>query len=212
VKFRDEARPRFGLLRTRELIMCDAYLPSTSTRWPCRRPTAWSTTPTCGSSPACTSTCPRWKPSRAPSAATSTTSSWSLGSGEDHFVRCSGCGYAPTWEAAARGGFGVPEAPPADAAPVVEHHTPERPGIEQVVAFFDDPAVTGADLLKSLAVVDADGRPALVLLAGEPRGPPAQWLAGCSRGGLRHPPDLVKGTSGRWASKPAGITVGPTWA
>ena len=25
VKFRDEARPRFGLLRTRELIMCDAY-------------------------------------------------------------------------------------------------------------------------------------------------------------------------------------------
>ena len=25
VKFRDEARPRMGLLRTRELIMCDAY-------------------------------------------------------------------------------------------------------------------------------------------------------------------------------------------
>ena len=25
VKFRDEARPRFGLLRTRELIMADAY-------------------------------------------------------------------------------------------------------------------------------------------------------------------------------------------
>jgi prolyl-tRNA synthetase len=24
-KFRDEARPRFGLMRTRELVMCDAY-------------------------------------------------------------------------------------------------------------------------------------------------------------------------------------------
>ena len=60
--------------------------------------------------------------------------------GEDHFVRCPGCGYAANVEAATRGGFGDPVAPDAGRpGALVEHHTPDRPGIDEVVAFFDDP-------------------------------------------------------------------------
>jgi prolyl-tRNA synthetase len=127
--------------------------------------------------------------------------------GEDHFVRCPGCGYAANVEAAARGGFDEPAGAPVGAGPPVEHHTPDRPGIEQVVAFFDDPAVTGADLLKSLAVVDDTGRPVLVLLAGDREARlPSGWRLFEEDDFAAHP-SLVKGYIGPMGQQAAGVTV-----
>jgi prolyl-tRNA synthetase len=127
--------------------------------------------------------------------------------GEDHFVRCSGCGYAANVEAALRGGFGDPVVPGADAPGHVDHHTPGRPGIDEVVAFFDDPAITAGDLLKSLAVVDAAGRPVLVLLAGDREARlPGGWRLFEEDDFDAHP-SLVKGYIGPMGQQEAGLTV-----
>jgi len=207
VKFRDEARPRFGLLRTRELIMCDAYSFDVDKA-------AMQ-----GSYGVVYDAYLRIFARMHLDVSPVEAESGAIGGdvnhefmvpsavGEDHFVRCSGCGYAANVEAAARGGFGDPTAPPSDAAPVVEHHTPERPGIEQVVAFFDDPAITEADLLKSLAVVDADGRPVLLLLAGDREARlPSGWRLFEEEDFATHP-SLVKGYIGPMGQQAAGITV-----
>ena len=207
VKFRDEARPRFGLLRTRELIMCDAYsfdvdkaamqdsygiVYDAYLRIFARMGLDVS-------------------PVEAESGAIGgdVNHEFMVPSvvGEDHFVSCPGCGYAANVEAAARGGFSDPVAPPADAGAPVEHHTPDRPGIEQVVAFFDDPAITEADLLKSLALVDADGRPVLLLLAGDREARlPSGWRLFEEDDFAAHP-SLVKGYIGPMGQQGAGITV-----
>ena len=76
-----------------------------------------------------------------------------------------------------------------------------------MVAFFDDPAVTAADLLKSLAVVDDAGRPVLVLLAGDREARlPAGWRLFEDDDFAAHP-SLVKGYIGPMGQQAAGITV-----
>lgn len=207
VKFRDEARPRFGLLRTRELIMCDAYsfdvdkeamqasyrvVYDAYLRIFARM--GLDVSPVEAESGAIGGDVNH--EFMVPSAV-----------GEDHFVRCSGCGYSANVEAAVRGGFAVAGAPPADAPPMVEHHTPDRPGIEEVVAFFDDPALTGADLLKSLAVVDDGGRPVLLLVPGDREARlPSGWRLFDDDDFAAHPA-LVKGYIGPMGLQEAGITV-----
>ena len=199
VKFRDEARPRFGLLRTRELIMADAYsfdVDKEAMQASYRKVFDAYLRIFARSA----STPPRWRRQSGaiggdvnhefmvPSAV-----------GEDHFVSCPSCGYAANVEAATRATRGTdsrPAAIPTSAPVVVEHHTPDRPGIADVVAFFADQAVTAADLLKSMAVFDADGRPTLLLVPGdrEARLPAA---GGCSRTPTSRPiPSLIKGYIG----------------
>ncbi len=207
VKFRDEARPRFGLLRTRELIMCDAYsfdvdkeamqasyrvVYDAYLRIFARM--GLDVSPVEAESGAIGGDVNH--EFMVPSAV-----------GEDHFVRCSGCGYAANVEAAVRGGFDEAGTTTVDAAPLVEHHTPDRPGIEEVVAYFDDPAVTAADLLKSLAVVDDTGRPVLVLLSGDREARlPSGWRLFDGDDFAAHP-TLVKGYIGPMDRQAAGITV-----
>jgi len=169
VKFRDEARPRFGLLRTRELIMADAYsfdVDKEAMQESYRTVfdaylrifdrLGLEATPVEAASGAIGGDINH--EFMVPSAV-----------GEDHFVSCPACGYAANVEAAIRGGAGgaATEGGADGEVPVVEHHTPERPGIDDVVAFFAGDGVTAADLLKSMAVFDAEGRPSLVLLAGD---------------------------------------------
>ncbi len=177
VKFRDEARPRFGLLRTRELIMCDAYsFDADKEAMQVSYAVVYD---------AYLRIFARMGLNVSPVEAASGAIGGDVNHefmvpsdvGEDHFVRCVSCGYAANVEAAERGGFTDPLEPSGDAAALIEHHTPDRPGIEQVVAFFDDPTITSAQLLKSLAVVDTDGRPVLLLLAGDREAPAAGWLA-----------------------------------
>jgi prolyl-tRNA synthetase len=207
VKFRDEARPRFGLLRTRELIMADAYsfdvdkeamqasygvVYDAYLRIFARL--GLDVSPVEAESGAIGGDVNH--EFMVPSAV-----------GEDHFVRCRACGYAANVEAATRGGFGDPVAPDASAADAVEHHTPDRPGIDGVVAFFDDPAVTHADLLKSLAVVDADGNAVLVLVPGDREARlPGGWRLFEEADFAAHP-SLVKGYIGPGGQQDTGVTV-----
>ena len=207
VKFRDEARPRFGLLRTRELIMADAYsfdVDKDAMQASYRivydaylrifarlgldvSPVEAESGPIGGDVN---------HEFMVPSAV-----------GEDHFVRCVACGYAANVEAAARGGFGDPVAPGAGAPAMAEHHTPDRPGIDRVVEFFDDPAVTAGDLLKSLAVVDPTGRAVLVLLAGDREARlPTGWRLFEDEDFATHP-SLVKGYIGPMGQQSTGVTV-----
>jgi prolyl-tRNA synthetase len=129
--------------------------------------------------------------------------------GEDEFVSCPSCGYAANVEAATRGGVG-PDTDPGDQAPappMVEHRTPDRPGIAEVVEFFDDPDVTEASMLKSLAVVDAEGRPTLLLLSGDREARlPSGWHLFEEADFADHP-SLVKGYIGPHGHGGQGIRV-----
>ncbi len=120
--------------------------------------------------------------------------------GEDHFVSCASCGYAANVEAATRGTVTVADEGDdgADglAGPMVEHHTPDRPGIDLVVEFFDDPSIGATDMLKCLAVVDDQGRPALVLVPGDREAHlPSGWRL-FEEGDFEAHPTLVKGFIG----------------
>ncbi len=207
VKFRDEARPRFGLLRTRELIMADAYsfdvdkeamqesyqvVYDAYLRIFLRLGLDVS-------------------PVEAESGAIGGDVNHEFmvpsSVGEDHFVRCASCGYAANVEAATRGGFDTLDAAAGDVPAMVDHHTPDRPGIDQVVAFFDDASVTAADLLKSLAVIDGTGRAVLVLLPGDREARlPTGWRLFEDADFAAHP-SLVKGYIGPMGQQESGITV-----
>jgi prolyl-tRNA synthetase len=129
--------------------------------------------------------------------------------GEDEFVSCPSCGYAANVEAATRGGVGpdTERGDPASAPPMVEHHTPDTPGISGVVEYFDDPDVTEASMLKSLAVVDAEGRPTLLLLAGDREARlPSGWRLFEEADFARYP-SLVKGYIGPHGHGGHGIRV-----
>ncbi len=207
VKFRDEARPRFGLLRTRELIMCDAYSFDVDTK---AMQDSYRTV-----YDAYLRIFGRFDLDVHPVEAESGAIGGEVNHefmvpsavGEDHFVHCVACGYAANVEAATRGGFGAPVAHDPAAPGPVEHHTPDRPGIDLVVDYFDDPAVTAADLLKSLAVVDADGRPVVVLVPGDREARlPGGWRLFEEADFAAHP-SLVKGYIGPMGRQDAGVTV-----
>ncbi len=169
VKFRDEARPRFGLLRTRELIMADAY--SFDVDKEAMQASYQSVfdaylriferldlgvTPVEAQSGAIGGDVNH--EFMVPSAV-----------GEDHFVSCPSCGYAANVEAATRrvARVAAGEGSATSAVPLAEHYTPDRPGITDVVSFFADRGVTEADFLKSMAVFDEAGRPSLLLVPGD---------------------------------------------
>jgi prolyl-tRNA synthetase len=209
VKFRDEARPRFGLLRTRELIMADAYsfdvdkeAMQSSYRTVFNaylrifERLALDVTPVEAESGAIGGDVNH--EFMVPSAV-----------GEDHFVSCASCGYAANVEAATRGvarvAAGGGRAP--TAGPAVEHHTPGRPGITDVVAHFADQGATAADFLKSLAVFDADGRPTLLLLPGDREARlPSGWRL-FEDADFDSYPSLVKGYIGPSGQQERGIRV-----
>ncbi len=98
-KYRDEARPRAGILRGREFIMKDSYSFDTSdaglTRRtpPHRRPTSGSLT----GSASTTSSCPRTSGAMGGSKSEEFLAKADIG--EDTFVECKVCGYAANVEA-----------------------------------------------------------------------------------------------------------------
>jgi prolyl-tRNA synthetase len=209
VKFRDEARPRFGLLRTRELIMCDAYSFDVDSE-------------TMQSSyravfDAYLAIFRRLgldvRPVEAESGAIGgeVNHEFMVASavGEDFFVACPSCGYAANIEAAERG-------PRADVAhggdtavlsELVEHHTPGRPGIEDVLPVFADAGLGAADLLKTMAVFDADGQPTVVLVPGDREVRlPAGWRL-FDESDFEERPDFVRGYVGPMGQQDRGVQV-----
>jgi prolyl-tRNA synthetase len=214
VKFRDEARPRFGLLRTRELIMADAYSFDVDKEGMQR---SYLTV-----FDAYLRMFGRFGLDVAPVEAASGAIGGDVNHefmvpsviGEDHFVSCPACGYAANVEAATRSVAGVDPAqvsPPVgdpSAHPVVEHHTPDRPGITDVVAYFADHGpVAAADFLKSMAVFDQQGRPTLLLVPGDREARlPGGWRLFDENDFEAHP-SLVKGYIGPGSQQVHGVRV-----
>ena len=165
-KFRDEARPRFGLLRGREFVMKDAY--SFDADQDAMR-VAYKTMydaycrifDRCGL---------EYTPVEASSGAIGGDVNHEFmvpsAIGEDVFARCPTGDYAANIEAAEHGAADVSA---SDAAhdPLEEHHTPDRPGIDLVVEFFADRGLTASGMLKCIALVNDEGKPVVVLVPGD---------------------------------------------
>ncbi|HEX2064355.1 MAG TPA: proline--tRNA ligase, partial [Acidimicrobiales bacterium] len=165
-KFRDEPRPRYGLLRGREFIMKDAYSFDASQEGMresyramydayCRMFERMGL----GYTPV---------EAHAGAIGGDVNHEFMVPSaiGEDAFARCGSCGYAANVEAASAGEPSGVVAPSTDE-PLAEHHTPERPGIDLVVEFFGDRGLAAAGMLKCIALVDPDGSPVVVLVPGD---------------------------------------------
>jgi prolyl-tRNA synthetase len=213
-KFRDEARPRFGLLRTREFIMKDAYSfdPSKDSMMVSYRAmydAYCRIFDRCGLP---------YRPVEADSGAIGgdVNHEFMVPSpiGEDYFASCPSCGWAANIEAAGSGPAGQePTAGPeaeGSLEPLVEHHTPDRPGIDLVVAHFADRGVTAAGMLKAMALVDRDGRPVLALVPGDREVVVSRAVPGGrifdDEDFARHP-ELVKGYIGPMGMQARGVRV-----
>ena len=204
-KYRDEARPRFGLLRTREFIMKDAYSFDASQDGMrasyqamydayCRIFDRMGLT---------------YTPVEADSGAIGGDVNHEFmvpsAIGEDVFARCPGCGYAANIEAATAG---ERDAVPSGAEEVLaEHNTPERPGIDLVVEFFADRGLTAAGMLKCIALVDDEGAVTVALVPGDrdvriPRG-----LRPFDDRDFEAHPELVKGYIGPMGLQDHGVRV-----
>ncbi len=209
VKFRDEARPRFGLLRTRELIMCDAYSFDVD-------PEAMQTSYR-DVYDAYLEIFRRLELDVRPVEAESGAIGGEVNHefmvpsavGEDWFASCPSCGYAANVEAAARAEVSPPGADGDAAAEVelVEHHTPGRAGIEDVLPHFAGRGLAARDLLKTMAAFDDQGRPTVILVAGdrEVRLPSGWRLFDDPDFAAR--PDLVRGYVGPMGQQDRGVRV-----
>lgn len=159
-KYRDEPRPRSGLIRSREFLMKDAY---TFDRDVEGLRVSYGTMVAayrrifdrCGLSYRIVEADPGLiggdvnQEFMAPADV-----------GEDLFVSCTACDYAANVEAAA---CAPATAEPGDLEPLTEVHTPDAPGIQEVAALLGRPA---SRLLKSL-LYDAGGQAVAVLVPGD---------------------------------------------
>lgn len=205
-KFRDEARPRFGVLRGREFVMCDAYSFDADADG-MHRSYQEMYAAYCRVFARCELS---FRPVEAVSGAIGGEVSHEFMVlsliGEDHFAVCAACGYAANIEAAEVGPLGIVEAAPPDE-PLVEHHTPDRPGIDLVVEYFADRSLTAKEMLKCIAAVAADGSPAVILVPGDREARlPGNWRPFDDADFAAHP-HLVKGYIGPMGLTARGVRV-----
>jgi prolyl-tRNA synthetase len=161
-KYRDELRPRFGLLRGREFLMKDAYsfdldLDGLRASYQLMYDAYTRVFDRCGLTT---------RAVEAQSGEMGGTVSREFMAvaavGEDDFVWCPSCDYAANVEAARRGEPATP-APAGDQPPLEELHTPGTPGIAAVAELL---GVEPGTLLKSIAF-DIDGKLGLALVPGD---------------------------------------------
>jgi len=161
-KYRDELRPRFGLLRGREFLMKDAYsfdldLDGLRASYQLMYDAYHRVFERCGLT---------FRAVEAESGEMGGSESREFMAvaavGEDDFVWCPSCDYAANVEAARRG---AAEATPAEGVPepMEDVHTPGLGGITGVAEFLK---VDPATLLKAIAF-DVDGRLGLAVLPGD---------------------------------------------
>src|SRR5262245_5840075 len=161
VKFRDEVRPRFGLMRGREFLMKDGYSFHTSAE-DCRREyenmfQAYSRVfERCGL---------RFRPVEADTGAIGGSLSHEFqvlaDSGEDAIASCGQCGYAANVEKAERGSE---PSTPAPSRALEQVSTPDRRTVEDVSAFLGVPAER---FVKTLVYVTDAGEPIVALVRGD---------------------------------------------
>jgi prolyl-tRNA synthetase len=162
-KYRDELRPRFGLLRSREFLMKDAYsfdtdLDGLRASYRTMYDAYHRVFERCGLT---------FRPVEAQAGEMGGDINHEFMAvaavGEDDFVWCRSCDYAANVEAARRASPAGAEAPAVDAPPMEKVHTPDMPGIAPVAKFFD---VDPSQLLKCIAF-DCDGELGLALVPGD---------------------------------------------
>lgn len=210
-KFRDEARPRFGLLRTREFIMKDAYsfdpdADSMRVTYQGFYEAYCRIFDRCGLP---------YTPVEALAGAIGgdVNHEFMVPSpiGEDRFASCAACGYAANLEAAETGAPPVQAADrPAAAAtaePLSEHHTPDAPGIDLVVDFFSDRGLTADGMLKCIATLDADDEPVVLLVPGDREVRLEGGLRPFDDADFAAHPGLVKGYIGPMGLQEQGVRV-----
>ena len=167
-KFRDEARPRFGLLRGREFVMCDAYSfdvdkDAMGVSYDAAKDAYMriferldlEVTPVEADSGAIGGDVNHEFMVASPI-------------GEDHFVRCTSCGYAANVEAAA---VAAPEAgawPETAEMPALRAvATPGATSIDDVATLLAAQGVTPSSTLKSIAAYDDVRTPVVILVPGD---------------------------------------------
>jgi prolyl-tRNA synthetase len=165
-KFRDEARPRYGLLRGREFLMCDAYsFDADKDAMQVSYDTAKA---------AYVRIFERLSLPVTPVEALSGAIGGDVNHefmvesaiGEDHFVRCGTCGYAANLERAEVGArAGAPGAVEVGAPRRVA--TPGATTIDEVVAVLADAAIDASRTLKSVAALDELGQPVVIVVPGD---------------------------------------------
>jgi prolyl-tRNA synthetase len=163
-KFRDEPRPRFGIVRTREFLMKDAYslgtdLAQLNQSYDAMYEAYCRIYDRCGLP---------YVIVEAESGPIGGDSSHEFmvpcSTGEDKVIYCSRCGYAANQERAEIGGHDQqPFAPPADAPPYQSVSTPKKRTIREVCEFLQTEEKASGKLL----VYQADGQPTAVLLRGD---------------------------------------------
>lgn len=164
-KFRNEERPRFGVLRTSEFLMKDAYSFSTTLEqldqaYQAMYDAYCRIFSRCGLV---------YLPVEAESGPIGGDASHEFmipsGNGEDSIFRCPKCDYAANMERADTGRSAGTSAPVAesDMLPIEEVSTPQAGSIEQVTKMMKCEA---SDLIKTL-IYSVDGEPVAVLLRGD---------------------------------------------
>jgi prolyl-tRNA synthetase len=204
-KYRDEARPRFGLLRGREFIMKDAYSFDAS---PAGMQESYRLMydAYCRVFDRCGLT---YEPVEALSGAIGGEVNHEFmvpsAIGEDFFVRCSRGDYAANVEAARAGERDLHGQLPEEA--LEEHHTPGRPGIDLVVEFFGGRALTADRMLKAFAMADEEGKPVVVLVPGDREVNVPPGLRPFDDADFAAHPELVKGYIGPMGLQAHGVRV-----
>lgn len=162
-KFRNEERPRFGVLRTSEFLMKDAYSFSTNVEdlnkaYDSMYNAYCRIFARCGI---------EYLPVEAESGPIGGDASHEFmcpaGNGEDSIVYCRKTGYAANLERAETGRSAPAIATAADAQPIEKVHTPNVGSIEAVCKFLK---CQPQQMVKTLIYV-ADGKPVAVLLRGD---------------------------------------------
>jgi prolyl-tRNA synthetase len=162
-KFRNEERPRFGVLRTSEFLMKDAYSFSTSVEqlndaYDAMYAAYCRIFARCGL---------EYLPVEAESGPIGGDASHEFmvpaGNGEDTIVRCPKCSYAANMERADTGRQSPAIAQPSDCAELTKVATPNVTSIEQVSKLL---GCEPSQMIKTL-IYSADGNPTAVLIRGD---------------------------------------------
>jgi prolyl-tRNA synthetase len=162
-KFRNEERPRFGVLRTSEFLMKDAYSFGTSLEqlnaaYDAMYQAYCRIFERCGL---------KYLPVEAESGPIGGDASHEFmvpaSNGEDFVIHCPSCGYAANQERADTGRIPKLPEPPTDAPAPVKVDTPQAGSIEQVSRMLK---TSPQSFIKTL-IYKADGQPIAVLLRGD---------------------------------------------
>ncbi|MBN2582236.1 MAG: proline--tRNA ligase [Planctomycetes bacterium] len=162
-KFRDEIRPRFGVLRSREFLMKDAYsfdcdVAGLEKSYQAQYNAYCRIFDRCGL---------RYVVVEAESGPIGGSASSEFmvpcDAGEDELVRCPQCGYAANMEKASAQALKAPANPPT-LAELKTVPTPDQRTIDEVTAFL---GLNASDMIKTLVYVDGQGKPFIVCVRGD---------------------------------------------